>query len=101
MVEIGGEIAVKGMNAKGRPWKLGINRPTPEATRLEPIETAELDKGAMATSGSYRNFFSREGRRYHHIIDPRSGVRTAYVGVGHSYSAELYAGRCFGHRRWS
>ncbi|MEE2901224.1 MAG: FAD:protein FMN transferase [Myxococcota bacterium] len=81
MVEIGGEIAVKGMNAKGRPWKLGINRPTPEATRLELIGTAELEKGAMATSGSYRNFFSREGRRYHHIIDPRTGAPVLHTLV--------------------
>jgi len=81
MVEIGGEIAVRGRNAKGRPWKLGINRPTPEASRLELIETAELSKGAMATSGSYRNFFSREGRRYHHIIDPRTGAPVLHTLV--------------------
>ena len=73
MVEIGGEIAVRGKNAKGKPWKLGINRPTPEASRLELIETVQLEDAAMATSGSYRNFFNREGRRYHHIIDPRTG----------------------------
>ena len=74
MVEIGGEILVQGQNGKGLPWRLGVNRPTPEAGRYEIIETVTLTQGAMATSGSYRNFFNEEGQRYHHIINPKTGA---------------------------
>ena len=73
MVEIGGEILVQGNNSKGLPWRLGVNRPTPEAGRYEIIETVALSEGGMATSGSYRNFFNKEGQRYHHIINPKTG----------------------------
>jgi FAD:protein FMN transferase len=78
MVEIGGEILVQGHNAKGDAWRLGVNRPTPEAGRYEIIETVQLHEGGMATSGSYRNFFNEEGRRYHHIINPKSGAPVAH-----------------------
>ena len=73
MVEIGGEIFVQGSNSKASPWKLGVNRPTPEAGRYEIIETVALSKGGMATSGSYRNFFNEAGKRFHHIINPKTG----------------------------
>jgi FAD:protein FMN transferase len=74
MVEIGGEILVQGQNAKGQPWRLGVNRPTPEAGRYEIIDTVELTSGGMATSGSYRNFFDKSGKRFHHIINPVTGA---------------------------
>ena len=73
MVEIGGEILVQGKNASGKPWRLGVNRPTPQAGRFEIIATAEMSEGGLATSGSYRNFFDESGKRFHHIIDPTSG----------------------------
>ena len=73
MVEIGGELLVRGHNASKQPWRLGVNRPTPEAGQFEVIETVALTKGAMATSGSYRNFFDESGKRFHHIINPQTG----------------------------
>ena len=74
MVEIGGEILVKGVNKNGVPWRLGVNRPTPESGRYEIIETVALSSGGMATSGSYRNFFDQDGQRFHHIINPKTGA---------------------------
>lgn len=73
MVEIGGELRVRGHNATRDPWRLGVNRPTPESGQYEVIETVSLSNGAMATSGSYRNFFDDSGKRFHHIINPQTG----------------------------
>lgn len=71
LVEIGGEVRVRGKNRNGRPWLLGIEMPdgSGSAHRL-----MELKKGAVATSGDYRNFFEHDGTRYSHTIDPRLGT---------------------------
>lgn len=75
MVEIGGEIVVKGRSPKGKPWRVGIN--IPEDDQLQRINgiqgVLELSDGAIATSGNYRNFYYKDGKRYAHTIDPASG----------------------------
>lgn len=68
MVEAGGEVRVKGRNAEGRPWRIGIERP--DAAGQQAMLAVALDGLAMATSGDYRIFFERDGRRYSHEIDP-------------------------------
>lgn len=74
MVEIGGEVVVKGKHPKGRPWKIGINKPTSDNQEGEKIQTVlSLTDVAMATSGNYRRFYERNGKRYAHTIDPQSG----------------------------
>lgn len=72
MVEIGGEVRTRGMNADGVPWRIGINVPRADAAPEAVFRAAVLDGRAMATSGSYRNFFESGGRRYSHILDPRT-----------------------------
>ncbi|RMF20082.1 MAG: FAD:protein FMN transferase [Gammaproteobacteria bacterium] len=71
LVEVGGEVRVKGMKAKGKPWQLAIEAPV-EQGRV-PRRIVGLTDAAVATSGSYRNFFDKDGKRYSHTIDPRSG----------------------------
>jgi thiamine biosynthesis lipoprotein len=71
MVEIGGEIRVKGKNSKGEPWQIAVEKPTAEKRMIEKI-LAITDTG-MATSGDYRNFFEVDGVRFSHTIDPRTG----------------------------
>jgi len=71
MVEVGGEVRVKGLNLNGRPWQLGVERPD-TATR-EAIAVVGLSSGAMATSGDYRNYREVDGKRISHSIDPRTG----------------------------
>lgn len=71
MVEVGGEIRVSGQNVLGKPWRLGIERP--QASRGGVQRVIELESGALATSGDYRNFRMIEGERVSHIIDPRTG----------------------------
>lgn len=75
MVEIGGEIALNGTNSKGNAWAVGINKPTEDPTNtLSEIENViYLTDGGMATSGNYRNFYYKNGRRYAHTLDPKTG----------------------------
>ena len=71
LVEIGGEVRTRGVNASGSPWRIGIESPTPHQRGVASV--VALRDEAMATSGDYRNFFERDGRRYAHTIDPTTG----------------------------
>ncbi len=75
LIEIGGEIATKGKNAKNSLWSIGINSPVDDSTqvnnRIEAV--VELTDCGMATSGNYRRFYYKNGKRYAHTIDPRTG----------------------------
>jgi FAD:protein FMN transferase len=71
MVEIGGEIRVKGKNNQGKPWQIAVEKPTAEKRTIEKV-LAITDTG-MATSGDYRNYFEVDGIRFSHTIDPRTG----------------------------
>ncbi|GAM54568.1 thiamin biosynthesis lipoprotein apbE [Vibrio ishigakensis] len=71
MVEIGGELRLKGANAEGIDWRIAIEKPTVNTRQVELI--VQPGDMAMATSGDYRNYFERDGIRYSHIIDPNTG----------------------------
>jgi len=73
LVEIGGEIMAAGDRKDGLPWRIGINRPQPDAAFDEVYRVVELQNQAFATSGDYRNFFKANSIRYSHVIDPRTG----------------------------
>jgi len=83
LVEIGGEVFGAGSRRDGRPWRVGINRPQADAAPDEIYRVAPLRDAAFATSGDYRSFFVRDGVRYSHILDPRTGrpVSNGVVGV--------------------
>ena len=72
LVEIGGELRTRGRRPDGRAWQIGVERPDSDGRAVR--HTLSLTDGALATSGDYRNFFTESGRRYSHIIDPRSGA---------------------------
>ena len=70
LINLGGDIRIVGPQANGRPWPIGIVHPLrPDAA----IATLPLAEGAVTTSGGYERFVEIEGRRYGHLIDPRSG----------------------------
>lgn len=71
MVEIGGEVRVRGLNARGTPWRIAIEKPLPGERSVQGV--LALSDIALATSGDYRNFFEIAGRRYSHTIDPATG----------------------------
>jgi thiamine biosynthesis lipoprotein len=72
MVEAGGEVRTRGVNAVGESWRIGIEEP--DAMPQRARWAVPLSGSAMATSGDYRNYFMHEGRRYSHEIDPASGA---------------------------
>lgn len=71
MVEVGGEISVRGQTEAQRDWRLAIEEPSPQKRSIHTI--VPLSDRAMATSGDYRNFTEVDGRRYSHTIDPTTG----------------------------
>ena len=75
MVEIGGEVALNGVNPKGSRWSIGINKPTDDSTQVnsELQDILYMSKGGVATSGNYRNFYYKDGKKYAHTIDPHTG----------------------------
>ncbi|MBY7852905.1 FAD:protein FMN transferase [Vibrio fluvialis] len=71
MVEVGGEIRLKGLNRDGVQWRIAVEKPTVDERSIqEIIEPGDM---AIATSGDYRNYFERDGVRYSHIINPQTG----------------------------
>lgn len=89
LVEVGGELRAQGRAPSGQPWRVAIERPSIAARDLYAV--VPLSNLAMATSGDYRNFFTEEGIRYSHTIDPRTGYpvthRLASVTVLHEHAA--------------
>lgn len=77
LVEVGGEIRASGHNGSGADWRIGIEKPESGDRRVQRI--IRLNRSGMATSGDYRNFYAREGKRYAHIIDPRTGRPTDHA----------------------
>ncbi len=75
MVEIGGEIVVSGQNESGSHWRIGVSKPTDDTLALKNEIQLVLEKSniAIATSGNYRNFYYKDGKKYAHTIDPRTG----------------------------
>jgi len=90
LVEIGGEVYASGVKKDGRCWKIGINRPRKEAAYDEIYKIVTLKDKAFATSGDYRNFFKVKGKRYSHILDPKTGYPVANSVV----SVSIIAGTC-------
>lgn len=73
MVEIGGEIVTYGHNSQGKPWVIGIEDPKYIGDKTKFLIRIGLSNRAVASSGTYLNFFTDNGVQYSHIIDPRTG----------------------------
>lgn len=75
MVDIGGEVVVKGKNPKDGLWRIGINKPIDDSLSVkQDLQTVlEITDLGMATSGNYRNYYYKDGKKYAHTIDPRTG----------------------------
>lgn len=71
MIEIGGDLLTSGRNLNGAAWRIGVETPDVGAQSLQKV-IAVTDAG-LATSGDYRNYFEKDGRRFSHILDPRTG----------------------------
>lgn len=85
MVEIGGELRVKGVNAKDNRWSVGIDKPIddPTVSNRELEAVLKLSNQSLATSGNYRNFYVEGNKKYAHTINPKTGypVQTEVLSV--------------------
>ena len=92
MIEIGGEVVTHGISEKRLPWKIGVTKPTDDSTAVDKeLQTVlNVKDMAMATSGNYRNFYYRGGKKYAHTIDPSTG----YPVQHNILSATVLAKRC-------
>lgn len=73
LINIGGNVMALG-SKQGTPWRIGIQHPRPQKVGGTPLATLELKDGeAIGTSGDYHRYFEADGRRYCHLLDPRSG----------------------------
>lgn len=75
MIEIGGEIVTEGVNQKRQLWNIGINKPDDDSTSTnnDLQEVLKVSRCCMATSGNYRNFYIKDGKKIAHTIDPHTG----------------------------
>lgn len=99
MVEIGGEIVASGENPKGAPWRIGVSKPDDDSVNVsnEIQGIINISNRAMATSGNYRNFYYKGGKKYAHTIDPKTGcpvqhsILSATVVSDECAKADAYA----------
>ena len=90
LVDIGGEISCIGLNDRGTPWTTGIEDPSVDIFDRKIKAIIEVTDKGIATSGNYRNFYVKDGKKYAHTISPYTGYP-----VEHSMlSATVIAGEC-------
>ena len=99
MVEIGGEVVTSGVSEARVPWRIGVTKPTDDSLSVNnEVQTVlNVTNKAMATSGNYRNFYYKNGRKYAHTIDPKTGypvqhnILSATVLANNCATADAYA----------
>ncbi|UKK74492.1 FAD:protein FMN transferase [Segatella bryantii] len=92
MIEIGGEIVTYGLNEKRVPWKIGVTKPVDDSlNNQQEIQTIlNVTNKAMATSGNYRKYYYKNGKKYAHTIDPKTG----YPVQHNILSSTVFADNC-------
>ena len=102
MVDIGGEVVVRGMNPHNARWRIGINKPVEDSlSSNQELQTIlQVTNVGIATSGNYRNFYYKDGKKYAHTINPHTGypalndMLSATVIARDCMSADAYATSC-------
>jgi thiamine biosynthesis lipoprotein len=89
MIEIGGEVRANGINSRNETWNIGIDKPIESGERKLQV-VVSLKNKSLATSGSYRKFIERDGKKYSHAIDPKTG----YPVTHNLLSASVLADNC-------
>ena len=105
MIEVGGEVFVRGERVGGGPWQIGVEQPDSKKSANRPVigakreiyRVASITDQALATSGDYRSFFEFEGKRFSHTIDPKTcrpvdhGLATACIIAQDCMTADALA----------
>lgn len=73
LVDIGGDLRVSGRNSEGEPWRIGVNHPLRGQGWDHVLLVLRPDRGAVLTSGDYRQFIDHDGQFFSHVLDPRTG----------------------------
>ena len=82
LVELGGELKTRGHKPGGEPWRVAIERPTPEERSIHKVITIRSDAPlSVMTSGTYRHYFDDQGQRYSHVLDARTGWPVSHSTV--------------------
>jgi thiamine biosynthesis lipoprotein len=99
MIDIGGEIVCKGSNPKGKNWQIGIDKPVDDSLNVSgELQTiVSITNRAITTSGNYRQFYVKDGKKYAHTINPKTGrpvnhnLLSATVVAADCTTADAYA----------
>ena len=91
LIELGGEMLAKGKKPNGDLWKVGIDKPDENATERQLNATIKLKEEAIATSGNYRKFYVKDGVKYAHTLDPKTGFPVRH----NLLSATVLADKCW------
>ncbi len=91
LVELGGEVRAAGRKPQKETWKVGIEKPSESESELAILQAIiPLDHKSLATSGNYRRFYIKDGKRFAHIVDPTTG----YPATHNLISATVLADDC-------
>jgi FAD:protein FMN transferase len=91
MVEIGGEVRVRGTNKDGELWRIGIDKPSENLGAGHEFEAIiQLNNESLATSGNYRNYKEKDGVKYVHTINPKTG----WPEINNTLSVSVVAKDC-------
>ncbi|HOK50732.1 MAG TPA: FAD:protein FMN transferase [Bacteroidales bacterium] len=102
LIEVGGELYAKGVNASGQPWRIGVEAPV-DNNQLQGEQIQKIivvTNKAVSTSGNYRRFYVRDGVKYAHTINPHTGypARNTLLSVTivapNCTDADAYATAC-------
>ncbi len=100
LVEIGGELCAKGKTADGKYWRVGIEQPQEQNTNHTLSAVVTLKNQSLATSGNYRKFYEKNGVKYTHTINPKTGkpvireILSATIITPECIDADAYATAC-------
>lgn len=99
IVDLGGNIYVYGEKPDKSPWTVGIKNPAdPNGT---PIYKLQTESASVVTSGNYERFFEIDGKRYHHILDPKTGwpvdngIASVTIVSKSSFACDILSTTCF------
>ncbi len=102
LVNVGGDLYALGSSPDGDDWNVGVRSPDDPGTF---VATLSISDRGVATSGDYERYFDHEGRRYHHLLDPRTGEprqgtgRSLTVAADSCTAADAGATAAFGQER--
>lgn len=90
LIEVGGEMKAKGVNMQDTLWRIGVDKPLPNLATRELQAIVHLNNKSLATSGNYHKFYIKDGKKYAHTINPKTG----YPIEHNLLSATVIADKC-------